>query len=614
MDDVLVTLVGVTLVAFVALVVPALLQIRGSAPFAVAALVVAAGDVVFVSIFLSPSHLVTRLGMLIGHAVIAALVAVGWQLRGRPRPPSPTTDLVTPIRASAPTAFLVVAAGVALLFQFYISMRVAPSNWDSMTYHLSRAAYWLQKSSFGHYPGASVRQLGSGPNAEILQAWTMLITGTDRWVELVQWTALVGLALTIYSGARLLHFGPAPSAFAGALFVVLPMPILQSTTTQNDLVVSFFIAAAALFTARGIRDRHIGDLAVAGAATGLAIGTKGTALIAGPSLLVIALVALWAYRPGWRVVGAGLACAVIGIAAFGAFNYVLNQRNTGDVFGGVKEQVVGAGSDRLQNGFHDLWTFADATGIDASWIEQLGRRPANWVFGGIAGKGYPFTVDTGVQEDTSAFGLVGFLVLPLVLLAVLLWPRIGRGAKTLALASLLYFGLFAYNIAENPWLGRLLLPGVALAAPLFAILARRAWIAGAVAAIAFASLVPSLVHNFNKPVLGPPNAVTVLGKDRITQMTTVRPEMAQVIHAVQSRTGPHAALGYVGGEDSWDYPFFGAHRTHKITRMLDPKQATYDEMARKHLAGVVFANIGPPPSSLRAVPIGPNYYWVPARR
>ena len=613
MDDVLVTLAGVAPVMFVALVVPGLLDIRGSAPYAIAALVVAASDVVFVSIVLSPPHLVTRAGMLVGLAVIAVIAALAWLRRGRPRPPLPTTDFATPLRASAPAAFLVVSAAAALLFQLYVGVRVAPSNWDSMSYHLSRAAYWLQNASFDHYAGASVRQLGAAPNAEILQAWTMLVSGTDRWVELVQWTALVGLALTIYSGARLLRFGPGASAFAAGLFVVLPMPIMQATTTQNDLVVSFFIVAAALFMARGIRDRHIGDLAVAGAAAGLAIGTKGTAFIAVPSLVAIASLSVSAYRPGRRVVGAGLACAAIGVVALGAFNYALNYKNTGDVLGGVKEQVVGPKSDALENAVHDLWTFADAPGIDASWIEQLVHGPAEWTVGGIAGTGFAFSVDTRVQEDVSAFGLVGFLVLPLVLIAVLLWPVSWRGSKTLALASLLYFGAFAVSIDENQWLGRLLISGVALAAPLFAVLARRAWIAGAVAAMAFASLVPCLVHNANKPVLVPPKALNVFGEDRVTQMTMVRPEMAQVVRAVQRRIGRDAAIGFVGAEDSWDYPFFGAHREHRVTRMLNGAEATYELMARRHLSGVLFANVGPPNRSLLAEPIGPGYYWVPAR-
>ncbi len=93
----------------------------------------------------------------------------------------------------------------------------------------------------------------------------------------------------------------------------------------------------------------------------------------------------------------------------------------------------------------------------------------------------------------------------------------------------------------------------------------------------------------------------------------MRPTLAPALRGLQARIPAHAAIGFVGTEDSWDYPLFGAHREHRITRMLYPTEATYDAMARKHLAGVVFADVGPPHPPLRAVPIAAGYYWVPAK-
>jgi hypothetical protein len=611
--DAVITVLALALLAIPSVLAPALLGIRGRAPYAVAVLLTAAADVVVCTIVLSLPRWVTRPGMLVAMALVAAGTAVLWQLRGRPRPPR-LRDPGAPWPRLGAVWIIVAIAGVALLVQLYANARLAPSNWDSMTYHLSRAAYWLQQDAALHYPGGSVRQLGSAPNAEILLAWTMLITGTDRWVELVQWTSLIGLALTIFSGARLLRFSAPASAFAAALFVILPEAIMQAASTQNDIVVSFFVAATAFFAARGIRDRTVGDLAVAGAALGLALGTKGTAFMALPALGVVAVAAWVAWRPPIRLVAIGAGLAVAGVIVLGSFNYVLNYKNSHNVLGNVDEMTALHGGSHRSNAAHDLWTFADAPGTNITWLQPLVERPVKAVFGGTFGAGFPYTIDTSVQEDTSAYGLVGFLLLFPLLLWVLVAPRSLWARRVLALGALLYFAVFSLRVADNAWLGRIYMPGVALAAPLFAVFARRAWAAGAVGALAVLTLVPSLLQNSQKPILLPEGQKNIFALDRVHQMTVLRPEMWSITEQATWRSGgSHTRIGYAGGEDSWDYPLFGAHRTHYIKRFGSANDVSYAEMARDHLRGTVFANVGPPPAPLRAVPMGDDYYWVAAR-
>lgn len=612
MTGALVTLLALSLTAVPAVLVPALLGIRGRAPFAVAALLVAAAAVVGCTIALSVPRWLTVPGMLGALALVAAASVLLWRRRGRPAPPRIRNRLVAAEPLGGAAIAMLVVAGLALLIQFYVGMRVAPGNWDSMTYHLSRAAYWLQEQGAFHYPGGSVRQLGSAPNAEILLAWTMLVNATDRWVELVQWISLIGLGVTIFCGARLLRFPRGAAAFAGGLFVVLPQPIMQSASTQNDIVASFFIAAATFFVARGLRDRSLGDLTMAAVGAGLAIGTKGTALIALPSLAIVCAGALIAWRPPLRIVGLGLALGVAGIAAFGSYNYALNYDNTGDIFGGVQEQVSTPGGDRWNNAARDLWTFAETPGMNVEWATPLVQRPMDAIFGGVYGEGYPYAIDVGVQEDTVAYGLVGFLILVPLLLVMLVGPRSTPARRILALSVIAYLLFFSYRIDENPWLGRLYMPAVALAAPLFASLGKRSWTAGAVGALAVLSLVPSLLVNPQKRILVPPGEGNVFTATRLQQMANVRPEMQAIAEQV-FRFSPGKRIGYFGGEDSWDYPLFGPHRDRYIKRMTSPNDTTYANMAKLRLDGIVFANSGVPPAPLEYSQMGNDYYWVPAR-
>src|SRR3954469_3034006 len=134
----------------------------------------------------------------------------------------------------------------------------------------------------------------------------------------------------------------------------MPLMLMEATTTQNDLVVAFFVGATALFGVRGIRDRDTGDLVIAGAALGLAVGTKGTALMAGPALAIILGAAAWRFRPSRHTVITALTLAVAGVLAFGTYNYVLNLEHTSTLFGGFTN-----GLDRKDslpaNSLRNMW-------------------------------------------------------------------------------------------------------------------------------------------------------------------------------------------------------------------------------------------------------------------
>ena len=117
---------------------------------------------------------------------------------------------------------------------------------------------------------------------------------------------------------------PPEALVAGLLVATLPVIALQASTAQNDLVVASFLVAAVVL----LLDRYSGAAPwLAGAATALALGTKVTALIAIPVLLVVALV-VWPERQGAR-----LAAVLLGSAA-GSYWYVVNWRHTGSWDGG----------------------------------------------------------------------------------------------------------------------------------------------------------------------------------------------------------------------------------------------------------------------------------------
>src|SRR5262249_13449970 len=150
-----------------------------------------------------------------------------------------------------------------------------PNNWDSMTYHLTRAVEWLQRGGIQYIPDATTERINAlQPGSELLILWTFAFLHGDTVAALPQLLAQLACLVAVYAIARGIGFRRAPSAFAALMTATLTEIALQSVTTQNDLTAASFVAAAAAL----IVGRSRPEVALAALAVGLALGTKLTAV------------------------------------------------------------------------------------------------------------------------------------------------------------------------------------------------------------------------------------------------------------------------------------------------------------------------------------------------
>jgi hypothetical protein len=156
-----------------------------------------------------------------------------------------------------------------------------PNNWDSMTYHMSRVVHWIQDRNVSFYPTHILRQLFLNPWAEFAVMHLQILSGGDRFANFVQWFSMIGCLI----GASLLakQFGGdlQTQLFAAVFAGTIPMGILQSSSTQNDYAVSFWLVCFVYFSISLIRQEqiHWPYALGAGFSLGLAVLTKGTAYI-----------------------------------------------------------------------------------------------------------------------------------------------------------------------------------------------------------------------------------------------------------------------------------------------------------------------------------------------
>ena len=174
---------------------------------------------------------------------------------------------------------------------------------------MPRVEHWQQNHSLAHYPTNIPRQIGLNPGAEILLLHARLWSGTDAFLNLVQWLGYAVAMIAASAAAARLGAGPSGQLLGALWLGTLPMAILQASSTQNDLLAGTF---SLLFVERYLllRERTTLRYALeAGAALGLAIVTKGTAMIVLLPFCLLLAVDL-ARKPMRVALGCGLALTI----------------------------------------------------------------------------------------------------------------------------------------------------------------------------------------------------------------------------------------------------------------------------------------------------------------
>jgi dolichyl-phosphate-mannose-protein mannosyltransferase len=606
-------------------------RLRGLAATLLAAYLFAAAEIVALTLALSPFRAVSAPGYLVGELVVAVLVLSAWHRLGKPVPNWPSVDLRM-LKQHPLLVALGLVVGLTLLFQLFLVIVAPPNNWDSMTYHLARAASWYQHRSIGYVAGANTERLNIfPPNAEIATLYTFAFVHSDRLAALPQYLAGLASLCGCYAISRRVGFSRSSSLFATLILASLSQVVLQATTTQNDLIVASFVVAGAVFVLDGGRR----GLGLAGVAVGLAVGTKTTALFALPLLAVLAVATLRR-----RQILELAASSAAGALCFGSFAYVENVVH--------RHSLLGAGSE--QNAFRSDVTLAGIAGrlgdIFARFLDLSGFRPilgsgtgfaalaailvavppALWALDRRIGRrrerepdarlllglapvavialgalepevGIHVGVNLRANEDFAFFGALGAaLVLPAALATLVASTRRKPDLRRCALAAAI--PLFALELAAayeyNEWIGRFMIIPVALTVPLVAAAYPARKLAAASVVLAAVGCFAAVAFNEGKPT-GLAGTTPVWEMSRARAEALSRPRMEPIIGLVQTTVPQGVRLGVVAGHDDWSYPFYGRSLERKIV-YLDEGDAL--AAARRQGIGEVLFARGKRPAAM----------------
>ena len=468
--------------------------------------------------------------------------------------------------------FLLFIAGI-LVVTATVALVAPPNNWDSMTYHMARAAEWIQHQNIDFYPTSIDRQNYQMPLAEFAIMHLQLLSGSDRFANSIQWLSFF-MSIILVSLIVKEMSGSARAQILSALFAAtLPMGVLQSTGTQNDLVAGAFCLMFAYFMLKMSSSAdNPQTILFAAISLGLALFTKGTAYIYCCGIGVpLGLSYLFSRMPKTvfpiRIVKLMIIVFLGLLVSSGHFyrNWALYKHplstapkeyrnkdlSASTLFSNALRNSalhLGAPSEKLRD-----YVYAASEQILG---DQLNNPATTW-------PGAKFKVPFSLHEDTA-----GNLLHFLIIVFAIIWLPFYRDKRltriyALAFAVALCALLFCWFLKWQPWSSRLHTPIFLLASPLAGILGAdfRTTVYRPAAIVLFCYAIPFLFINWSRPILPLPGW-SILTTERNQQYFANRPYLYEdyrnAIKAVQtlSSKGNVEEVGlYLGGDD-WEYPLW----------------------------------------------------------
>ncbi|MEO0044099.1 MAG: hypothetical protein RL329_3547 [Bacteroidota bacterium] len=471
--------------------------------------------------------------------------------------------------------FLVSISSLSLVLLFQ-SLLYPPNNWDAMAYHIGRIPHWVAQQTIEYYPTHIYRQIYQPYFSSSFMAQMGLLSQSDIWfnaLQLIYYLAIVPCLVAIgsrFGFSRLAHYG------AIGFWLTNPESILEAVSTQNDIIVTFFLLSVLVFALQSIENQSINPFIWMGMSTGLACLSKGTAYIFLLPLFGI-MGFVWLKQMiqarSMRLIIPLLIMASLFVSINAGYFY-RNYELTKDLLGKSTDpffneklniqvivlQLVKNASVHL--GIHPIstWTNQGMVKLHQVLGERIDEPANNW-------EQIAFRLRKWVHdEDTASNFFQIFWIIGTI--GWFLWcvPIRSRAFWLLLFPILTYF-LFSIVLKWQPWITRLQIPMFAFfALPVgFCLskwsaenaLRKRLYLIAALITVSYAGLV--IIFNTCKPFITNRFTNNVhWNATRFQKYFGSRPSLSEDYRQVRTfiKQQDPSTIGLIIDNSSWEYPFY----------------------------------------------------------
>ncbi|HTU51333.1 MAG TPA: glycosyltransferase family 39 protein [Acidobacteriaceae bacterium] len=414
------------------------------------------------------------------------------------------------------TDWFLLGSSVAILALTGVTAIVAPpSGWDETLQHLPRVMQWLAQGSVGLFPTNYYVQDFAPPLTEWTMLHLLLLQGSDRFVNLVQWFGSLGSALAVSLIAE--EFGCAirGQLLSALLCLTIPQGILGASGAKNDWLVAFWLAVAAFLILRWQREQRWLIVMTLGIALGALILTKGTGYVFG---LPIAVALLFVTpRNAWRKLAPACLLAASIMVLLNIPQWAQNDRLGHSVFGLPSPDVQGklkyranritpatvAANVLRESSIHFGTPFVAVnrrmTAVVRDAVHVIGVDPDD---PGLIRPGPTFAIPQYSLDEYLA-GNPLQVVLAVACFAIVLFSiRTMSAEAALALGIIAAFVLYCAMFKWEIWAGRLHLGLFVLACPIIAVIVSKYYPKAtfSLALLLLCVAMPPLLFNSTRPL------------------------------------------------------------------------------------------------------------------
>lgn len=477
-----------------------------------------------------------------------------------------------------------------------------PNEWDSMTGHLVKAAYYLQIGSIERV-GGTIWSIDYYPNSvTTLQLYFYHLLG-EKGFRTPHYLAYWAYILVVYGIAKTWFQRPIWSLFSALLAALLPTALVQGTTTETDLLLTVYVGLVVYCLAQYYRHRRGRWLYWAVLAGTMALGHKITFLMIGPSIVVLVGYIFWVKFPRWKHIFGAVATLVLGLCLF-----VLPAGYLGNLKA-AKKMSIGALTappdvlayhgtqdystrQKVENFFVNAGRFGyEFIGLDGIRMTSAGESLHQAIKAPLIKIGQRLTLDRDQywvirpfqweQEpirfyiERPYWGVIGFLLVFPILFLNLVTKKLGSSTnliRILTLAAFVQFVLLCSTAPYDPIKARYFLSMSVWILPVGGFLWeetsriwRKVYGVGLAILIIWAGLGVVLYRQLT-PVLVKGNEKPFWQMNRLEQLTISRPDLYLAFKRFDELVPANAIVALGTQTEDYEYPLWGP----KLARTLLP--------------------------------------------